>query len=49
VRLSPVIPCLIARGKIASDSNVWLIDDGSKDDAWALVEALAARGICSSG
>ncbi len=34
---------LMTRGKIASDSNVWLIDDGSKDDTWAMIEALAAR------
>lgn len=34
---------LVARGKIAPNSNVWLIDDGSKDDTWAMIEALAAR------
>jgi glycosyltransferase involved in cell wall biosynthesis len=34
---------LMARGKIASDSNVWLVDDGSKDGTWAMIEALAAR------
>jgi glycosyltransferase involved in cell wall biosynthesis len=34
---------LMTRGKIAYDSNVWLVDDGSKDDTWAMIEALAAR------
>jgi glycosyltransferase involved in cell wall biosynthesis len=34
---------LMTRGKIASDSNVWLVDDGSKDGTWAMIEALAAR------
>ena len=34
---------LMTRGKIAPDSNVWLVDDGSKDDTWAMIEALAAR------
>ena len=34
---------LMARGKIASDSNVWLVDDGSKDGTWAMIEALAGR------
>jgi polyisoprenyl-phosphate glycosyltransferase len=34
---------LMTRGKISSDSNVWLVDDGSKDDTWAMIEVLAAR------
>lgn len=34
---------LIARGKISGDSNVWLVDDGSKDATWPMIEALAAQ------
>ncbi len=34
---------LKARGKIAPDSNLWLIDDGSADGTWELIEQLAGR------
>ena len=34
---------LIARGKIAPDSNIWFVDDGSKDDTWSQIEALTQR------
>jgi len=34
---------LISKGKIAANSNVWLVDDGSKDSTWSLLESLAAR------
>jgi len=34
---------LIARGKIAADSNVWLVDDGSRDATWSILESLATR------
>jgi len=34
---------LIARNKVAGGSNIWLIDDGSKDSTWSIIEALAAR------
>ncbi len=30
---------LIERGKIASDSNIWFVDDGSKDGTWGLIES----------
>jgi glycosyltransferase involved in cell wall biosynthesis len=30
---------LIARGEIASDSNIWFVDDGSKDGTWRLIES----------
>src|SRR5580692_1606625 len=34
---------LIARQKIAADSNVWLIDDGSRDGTWPLIETFVQR------
>jgi glycosyltransferase involved in cell wall biosynthesis len=34
---------LKARGKVAPDSNVWLIDDGSADGTWQLIEQLAGQ------
>jgi len=39
-RLARLVKDLIARGKIASDSNIWFIDDGSTDDTWRLIESL---------
>ena len=39
-RLARLMDDLIARGKVASDSNIWLVDDGSKDDTWTLIESL---------
>jgi glycosyltransferase involved in cell wall biosynthesis len=33
---------LMARGKITSDSNIWMVDDGSKDATWSLLQSLAA-------
>jgi glycosyltransferase involved in cell wall biosynthesis len=38
-RLAQLMGDLIARGKIAGDSNIWLVDDGSKDATWKLIEA----------
>jgi polyisoprenyl-phosphate glycosyltransferase len=34
---------LMARGIIAADSNIWLIDDGSIDGTWPLIESLVNR------
>ncbi len=34
---------LNAKGKIAPDSNLWLVDDGSRDGTWKVIEALAAQ------
>jgi polyisoprenyl-phosphate glycosyltransferase len=39
-QLAGLMRDLIARGKIASDSNIWFVDDGSKDDTWKLIESL---------
>jgi glycosyltransferase involved in cell wall biosynthesis len=41
-RVQVLLRDLIRRGKITPDSNVWLIDDGSTDDTWRLIEALTA-------
>jgi polyisoprenyl-phosphate glycosyltransferase len=38
-RLAQLMGDLIARGKIAGDSNIWLVDDGSKDATWKLIES----------
>ena len=34
---------LVARGIIAAGSNIWLVDDGSTDCTWSLIQALANR------
>jgi glycosyltransferase involved in cell wall biosynthesis len=34
---------LIGRGLIAADSNVWFVDDGSRDSTWSILESLALR------
>jgi glycosyltransferase involved in cell wall biosynthesis len=33
---------LESRGKLAAGSQIWLIDDGSRDGTWPLIEALSA-------
>lgn len=40
-QLRALLADLIARGKIAPDSNIWLIDDGSRDATWSVIDALA--------
>jgi glycosyltransferase involved in cell wall biosynthesis len=49
-RLHDVIAALTAKGKIAAESFVYFVDDGSRDRTWAVVESLArthgfVRGI----
>src|SRR4051812_48325257 len=49
-RLRDVIAALTAKGKIAAESFVYFVDDGSRDRTWAVVESLArthrfVRGI----
>lgn len=41
-RIIALIDRLVAVGKIADDSQVFFVDDGSKDRTWALIEALAS-------
>lgn len=39
-QLAQLMGDLIARGKIAGDSNIWFVDDGSKDGTWKFIESL---------
>ena len=41
-RVLAVLQALSAKGKISPDSNLWLVDDGSSDRTWQLIESLAA-------
>jgi polyisoprenyl-phosphate glycosyltransferase len=41
-RLRQVLETLRGQGRIAPDSNLWLVDDGSRDGTWPLMESLAA-------
>jgi polyisoprenyl-phosphate glycosyltransferase len=41
--LEKLMSDLIVRGKISQHSNIWLVDDGSKDKTWSLIEDLASR------
>ena len=41
--LEKLVMDLVARGRIANDSNIWLVDDGSTDSTWSLIEALAKK------
>jgi glycosyltransferase involved in cell wall biosynthesis len=40
-RLRQVLEALHASGKIDAGSNLWLIDDGSSDGTWALIQRFA--------
>lgn len=42
-RLNEFLERLIGIGKIAADSHVVLVDDGSRDDTWALIRAAHER------
>ena len=35
-----VLDNIIAKGKIAEDSYIYLVDDGSKDKTWEIIEGL---------
>jgi glycosyltransferase involved in cell wall biosynthesis len=41
-RLREVLEELRGRGKLDAASNLWLIDDGSTDDTWALIRQFAS-------
>jgi polyisoprenyl-phosphate glycosyltransferase len=32
---------LVARGKVEAGSKLWLVDDGSRDNTWSIIESLA--------
>jgi glycosyltransferase involved in cell wall biosynthesis len=42
-RLDLLLGDLMSRGKIAEKSNVWLVDDGSQDQTWSIIETLVAN------
>ena len=42
-RLDLLLAELVESGRIAADSSVCLVDDGSKDDTWAIIENLRGR------
>lgn len=42
-QLRQVLEDLQQRGKIDAGSNLWLIDDGSRDDTWPMIERFAAQ------
>ena len=37
-----VLSDLVARGRVGEGSNLWLVDDGSRDGTWGVIETLAA-------
>src|SRR5262252_1983557 len=41
-RITELLSRLAALGKISPDSQVYLVDDGSSDGTWRLIEALVA-------
>jgi glycosyltransferase involved in cell wall biosynthesis len=43
-QVQQVLAELADKGKIDRSSNVWLVDDGSRDGTWGVIEALAKRG-----
>ncbi len=42
-RLLEVLNDIISKGKISSDSYIYLVDDGSKDKTWEIIEELHAK------
>ena len=48
-RLGELLRDLAARGKIASSSQVILIDDGSRDRTWSIIESLARENPSIGG
>ena len=41
--LLKVLDGIIAKGKISDDSYIYLVDDGSKDKTWEIIENLHGR------
>ena len=39
-KLSEVLSSLIDKGKISDDSYMYLVDDGSSDSTWSIIEKL---------
>lgn len=47
--LFEVINSLIAKGKILDDSYIYLVDDGSKDKTWSIIEELHNKNLLIKG
>ena len=48
-RLLAFVEKLVGSGKISPESNIWFVDDGSRDDTWCMIEALSKRNRCVRG
>ncbi len=48
-RLTEKMAALIGAGKIAADSRVMLVDDGSKDKTWSMIEAIHRENSLFTG
>jgi glycosyltransferase involved in cell wall biosynthesis len=48
-RLLILVEGLCARGKVTRESHIILVDDGSKDQTWSIVEGLALAHPCVFG
>lgn len=48
-RIRGVMDGLVAKGKVDDTSSVYLVDDGSRDRTWALIEAAASEGAYIKG
>lgn len=42
-QLQQVLAGIADSGRISSDSNIWLVDDGSRDGTWRVIESLARQ------
>jgi glycosyltransferase involved in cell wall biosynthesis len=40
-RLQVLLEDLITRGRVSADSGIWLVDDGSRDTTWSIIESLS--------
>lgn len=48
-RLQSLLESLVQAGKIDATSNVWFVDDGSRDKTWEIIERLCKESHCIRG
>jgi len=48
-RLQSLLESLVQAGKIDATSNVWFVDDGSRDKTWEIIERLCSERHCIRG